>query len=249
MQLDPIEGQYKSPKVGHKHTSSQKVVCPNCSNAVAAQDINIADKIAKCSACSQVFSFQNLINSLVQAPASDKKPNVGNQKDVDIYEYAGEMSISVRDMNDWWALIILFIGFVTMIGAGPSPDVGKGFLIPLTIGLPLFLYSIYRFIKYRENKIHIDVDDTYLTLTPSQKYLQRTKKFLTSDITQVYTKMYPGSTSYCYVFMIHNGPEGEEHVRLGSIFKSRSSALYVEQQLEAFLGIPDEPVTEETKFD
>ena len=249
MQLDPIEGNYKVPKVSHKQASSQKVVCPNCSNAVSAQDINISDKIAKCGSCSQVFSFQNIINSLLQAPTGTKKPVVGNQKDVEIYEFAGEMSISVWDMHDWSGIISLIIGFFTLVGALLSADVGGGFLIPLSIGLPLFLFSIYRLIKYRENKIHIDVDDTYLTITPSQKYLQRKKQFLRSDIKQVYTKLHPGSTTYSYVYMIHDGPEGEEHVRLGAIFRSRSAALYVEQELEAFLGLPDEPVPEETKFD
>ncbi len=112
MQLDPIEGEYKTPKSIHKHTTSQNVVCPNCSNTVVAKDINIEDKITKCSECSQIFSFQSLINTLVQAPASKKKPILGNQKDVDVFEYAGELSISVWDMYDWWALICFCIAGV-----------------------------------------------------------------------------------------------------------------------------------------
>ena len=93
------------------------------------------------------------------------------------------------------------------------------------------------------------MDDTYLTIHPSQQYIQRKKTYLTSDIKQVYTKMYPGSSSWCYVYFVHDGPEGEEHIKINTIFKSRSAALYIEQELESFLGIPDESVAEETKFD
>ena len=248
MQLDPIEGEYKAPKAGHKHSSSKQVVCPNCANTVGAQDINIVDKIAKCGSCSQVFSFQNLINSLVQSPSSGNKPTVGKQKDIEIFEYAGEMSISLIDNTDWWALISFTIGFFMLLVTVISASDGGGYLIPTLLGAAFFLNAIHRFIKYRENKIHIDVDDTYLTITPSQRFIQRQKKYLKSDITQVYTKLHPGSTSYTYLYMIHDGPDGEEHVKLGHIFYSRSSALYVEQELEAYLGIIDEPVTEESKF-
>ena len=248
MQLDPIEGEYKASKLGHKHSSSKQVVCPNCTNTVGAQDINIVDKIAKCESCSQVFSFQNLINSLVQSPSSGNKPTVGKQKDVEIFEYAGEMSISVRDRNDWWALITFTFGMIILLVTILLAAKGAGYLIPALITASLLFHSIHRFIKYRENKIHIDADDTYLTVTPSQKYIQRQKKYLKSDITQVYTKLHPGSTSYSYVYMIHDGPEGEEHVKLGDLFTSRSSALYLEQELEAFLGIPDESIPEESKF-
>jgi len=255
MPLDPIEGEYKEPQLRHKQAKSEKaskkVVCPNCSNEVTSSDINIEDKIAKCGSCNQVFSFQHVIDSLLPRPqsSSKSKPVVGNQKDIDIYNYAGELSISFRDINDWWALIAMFVGAIFIFATFIIGIDGGSILFPLSIGLPTFLYSIYRLIRYRENKIHIDVDDTYMTIHPSQKYLQRKKILLTSDIKQVYTKMYPGSTSWCYVYIVHDGPEGEEHIKVKTIFKSRSAALYVEQELESYLGIPDEPVTEETKFD
>ena len=207
MQLDPIEGKYKSPKLGHKQSASQRVECPNCSHSVVAQNINITDKIAKCGSCSQVFSFQNLINSLIQTPSSGNKPIVGKQKNVEIFEYAGQLSISLIDNNDWWALISFTIGFLMLLVTIISASEGGGFLIPTLIGATFFLNAIHRFIKYRENKIHIDVDDSHLTITPSQRFIQRQKKYLKSHITQVYTKLHPGSTSYTYLYMIHDGPD------------------------------------------
>ncbi len=250
MKLDPIEGAYKAPKQRQKQRHSQQIVCPNCSNTVTAQDINIGDKIAKCGSCSQIFSFQNVINNLVQGPASKKKPVVANQNDVDIYEYAGELSITILDLNDLWAMITFTISIIPLLFftvAGTAK--GANIQLPVSIFLPIFLYSIYRLVKYRENKAYIDVDDICLTVTPSQKYLQRKKKYLISDIKQIYTRLHPGSKSWTYLYMIHQGPSGEEHVKLGPIYASRSSALYVEQELEAFIGIPDESVPEETKFD
>ena len=147
MPLDPIEGEYKEPKLKLKDTTKdktyKKVVCPSCSNEVSAQDINIGDKIAKCGSCNNIFSFQHEIESLIHAPKSNSKskPRVGNQKDVDIYEYAGELSIGFRDINDWWAFIAMTIGtiflFGTLIASKNSP------VNPITLALGISSCLLY----------------------------------------------------------------------------------------------------------
>jgi len=262
MKLDPIEGEYKDPLHKNKEKASTKehtkIVCPNCSNKIKADNINLAGKLAKCGSCDSVFSVQNELDSLLNPKANTKeqnlipskkgKPIVGNQKDVDVYEYAGELSVDIIDYNDWTALLSGFISlFMIPIGGVILADTGNP--ISLIIGVALFIIAILRFIKYKENKSFIDVDDTYLRVSSSQKYIYRKKEYLVSNIRQFYTKANINGGGYFNVFMIYDGPEGEEHVKISPMTKSRSRSLYVEQTLEKFIGIEDQIVAEETSFD
>ena len=260
MQLDPIEGEYKKPlgidKQKNKDNTHTKIVCPNCSTEVVSDNLNLAGKIAKCGSCNSVFSFQNELEKLLQAkePTTKnvdtqkaKKPRVGNQKDVDVYEYAGELSIDVIDYNDILALSlgIISLGLIP-IGLAVYGDTNN--VIPLIMGIAFIIFAIGRFIKYRETKSFIDVDETHLRISSSQKYIYRKKDYLRSDIRQFYTKANVNGGGYFNVFMIYDGPEGEEHVKITPMTKSRSRSLYVEQTLENFLGIQDKIVAEETPF-
>jgi len=262
MKLDPIEGEYKEPLHKNKEKASTKeytkIVCPNCSNSIKAENINLGDRLAKCGSCDIVFSVQNELNNLLNPapipetpkvkPNKKSKPVVGNQVDIDVYEYAGELSIDIVDYTDWIALISGLISMPLIpIGVGLLHD--KGSAIPLIIGVALFIIAILKFIKYRENKSFIDVDDTYLRISSSQKYIYRKKEYLRSNIRQFYTKSNMNSPFYFNVFMIYDGPEGEEHIKISPMTKSRSRALYIEQSLESFIGIKDEIVAEETGFE
>ena len=260
MQLDPIEGEYKKPQEKENKKSKDKaytkITCPSCSEEVVSDNLNLGAKLAKCGSCNSVFSFQNeldkLLNALDTVPQNvdtqkAKKPKVGNQKDIDVYEYAGELSIDVIDYNDILALTTGFISLAMIpIGIGIFTDNSN--FIPLLVGIVFFIIAVMRFIRYRENKSFIDVDNTYLRVSSSQKYIYRKKEYLTANIRQFYTKANPNGGGYYNVFMIYDGPEGEEHVKITPMAKSRSRSLYVEQSLETFLNIEDRIVAEESAF-
>ncbi len=260
MQLDPKEGEFKSLYGEKKNKSKEKrftiIVCPSCSGEIPSENLNLAGKIAKCGSCNSVFSFQNELEKLLNPPENftqqvdtqkAKKPKVGNQKDIDIYEYEGELSIDVVDYNDILALCASFISLpIIPIGIAILSDNGN--YLPLIIGILLFIFAVLRFIKYRENKSFIDVDDTHLRVSSSQQYFYRKKEYHRSNIRQFYTKSNPNGGGYFNVFMIYDGPEGEEHVKITPMTKSRSRSLYIEQSLESFLGIDDKIVAEETPF-
>lgn len=260
MKLDPIEGEYKKPlgeeKQKVKDNAHTKIICPNCSTEVVSDNLNLAGKIAKCGSCNSIFSFQNELEKLLSTkePVTQnvdtqkaKKPRVGNQKDVDVYEYAGELSIDVIDYND---ILALSLGLMSLglIPIGMLVYAETNNAIPLIMGIAFFVFAIARFIKYRETKSFIDVDETHLRISSTQKYIYRKKEYLRSEIRQFYTKTNVNGGGYFNVFMIYDGPEGEEHVKLTPMTKSRSRSLYIEQTLENFLGIEDKIVAEESPF-
>jgi len=253
MQLDPFEGEYKEAETKlHRKMSDTKgssVTCPNCSNKADAKDINIHDKIAKCGSCHQIFSFQHVLKALFSKPSTNQKPIVGNQVDIDVFEYKGELNISVVDFTDWLAIIAMSIGSILFFAAMVSLTGGTATIgVPLMFSsLSLFAGAIYRFIKYRENKMHIDVDDQYLHVQQIPRLLYKNKRYLRSNIRQFYSKTWADSgNKYYHLYMLYNGPEGEEHIKVTPYLRSRSRALYLEQELENFMGIPDERVPEET---
>ncbi len=249
MKLDPIEGEYKDPLPKNKNTKRRhsKLICPNCSTRTKSANINLDKMIAKCDTCNFIFSFDKLADTLKSSTKSNPKPIVGNQKEIDIFEYEGELSISYINYLDYWTLIIFCLGFCMLFPSFLVISDGGTAPILLSLGIPLFLYGLYRTILYKENKIYIDIDNIYLTIHPAHKYIERKKTYLNTDIKQVYTKVHPGTNSY-EIFFIYDGLKGEEHIKLRGYFRSRSSALYIEQELESFLGIKDEPVADETKF-
>jgi len=256
MELDPLDKNYKYPEKEQLKSSvkgSKKVVCPNCGHPANASDINIQDKIAKCGSCHEVFSFQHALQALFDQPQKEENRILGRQKDIDVFEYKGELSASIINFTDLPALITLFLsmitGFAILIR---GTEFGLSAATPFIISTVLLLaFSIYRFIGYKNNKTYIEIDDTYLYVRNRPKNFHKDKTYVRSNVRQIYQKANggnPEATPYYHVWMIYDGPEGEEHVKLTPYLRSRSRALYLEQELENYLGLPDIPVPEETKI-
>lgn len=249
MELDPIQGIYKQAKSlssSKDKNSGTKIVCPSCANPVQATDINIQDKIAKCGSCHEVFSFQHVMDIVFPKTVSNKKPILGKPEDIDISQYKDELNISVINYSDWIALILFLIGMATLFGSFIAAMEGRPSIIASLFGLATFSSSIFRFIRYRENKARIDVDERYVYIRKDPPPFGRIKKYNRSDVRQFYSKFYGGNGSSMYhLYMIVDSSEGQKHIKVTPYLKSHTRALYLEQELENFLGLPDERVLEE----
>jgi len=254
MELNPIEGEYKSLEKKHHNKSSSKnstkVVCPNCSHVTQSKDINIQDKIAKCSSCHEVFTFQNELQTLLNNSKKIGKPTLGKQKNIDVLHYKGELNISVINYTDWTAIIsflLSVIGGVLSLGLYFGEGVQT---MPFIIAfVMLFIFSVYRFINYKNNKTFLDVDDRYLYIRHRPKNFHKDKIYERKYIKQLYTKVYGGIDTknansislYYHLWMVYDGPDGEEHIKV-ALLQSKSHALYLEQELESFLDLPNQEV-------
>jgi len=243
MKLDPIEGEYKfEGKIDgkkHKSNKSTKVVCPNCSNAVKANDINIQDKIAKCGTCNEVFSFENDLQKLLDYSKIAHKPVLGKQKNVEVLEYMGEFNITLTQFNDWGGMILFGAGIfgslmstVIYFKHGLQSPIGM-----FIIGI-IFLYGLYRMINYKKNKFYVDVDDQYLYIKTRPKNFLKDKVYVRAHVKQFYLKQFPNS-DYYQLMMLYDGPDGEEHVKIAPMMQGKSTSLYIEQELERFMGIEE----------
>ena len=223
-----------------KHTG---IHCTACGHEASAADMNIQDKIAKCSQCNVVFSFQEEISELV-GTTKVAKEEVVRPAGVEIFEFKDELEISIQQpLLVWEILASIFLPVYAVMSTAIAATEGgilwvSGILWILTLGMAFNLS------QRKKHYIHVNIDDEYLEVEWRPKKLHKDQKYKISEIDQVYVKK--GSTGVCSVHIIVNGVEGQKHVTLFKHLKSHSKARYVEQEIERYLGITDRAVPEES---
>lgn len=212
------------------------VDCPSCQTSVPAEHININDKIAKCGECDIVFSFDNTLKSLNQSGTNKKA--VLRPQGIDIYEFKHETEITVKqpaapiEILPFTVLPMFLLFSVIFYFKNDYSIMWPSLAFVLNIILMFYLYSRE---KHTVN-IHINHSDLKVQWRP--KKLISDKSYHISDIKQLYVKGHQ-------IFMIVDGLEGSQHVNLIPGLVNQTQAHYLEQQIEAYLKIADEPVVGE----
>lgn len=244
MKNEPLE-QYKMElKEVELDTPSpfKKIGCPSCEADVPADNININDKIAKCSNCHVVFPFEAEISHLTQSQPKIKQ-EVLRPEGIDMFYYKDELDITIKQ-----PLLVtegMIAGFVPVFAFMFIAIYFSKGTIPLAFPLVTSLISIAAWINLfarRNHKIHIAMDDRHLSIIRRPKKFIKDQHYRINDIDQVYIKGPTGMTS---LYMIVNGNKGQKHVKLISNIDSISKARFIEQEVERHLGIPDRSIPEE----
>ncbi len=222
--------------------SFKKLNCPACAAAIAAADINIQDKLAKCHSCAAIFSFEETFESLVtRAPI---KQEVIRPEGIDIFHFKDALDITIQ--QPLTALEGIALGLIPMLsimltGIYFAKDIAL--VVPVIFWLltALLLYNLFTRSK---QKIHLTVEDGKLSLFWRPKKFHQDRHYNIKDIDQLYVK---GMAGYCNVYMIFDGENGQRHIPLIKGLDSLSKARYLEQELEAHLKIKDRAIPEELK--
>ena len=221
----------------------KKICCPSCDHEVQADQININDKIAKCTNCNGVFSFEEELQAI-------KSPKVAKQEvlrpeGINIFEYQGELELTIQQPLHAIDIIpLVFLPMFAFIFTGIFFSEGISIWFPLA-SWALVFYFIVNIINRSKHKIFIHIDDAYVSIQHRPRKFNKDKKFRINEIDQIYTKKY-ASSNYYAVYMILNGLDGQKHVKLIPYISSGSKARYIEQEIEAHLGIEDRQVPEES---
>ncbi len=174
-----------------------------------------------------------------------------SKKEIEIYE--SDRSISI--VLDWFTPIAYFLAFFSTIWcgflivwysivlAGGAPLIAALFpLIHVAVGIGLAYYTLCLF----RNKTYIDIDQNYLSVAHKPiPWWKGNKELLRENIAQLYVKEKISrgkngtSTTYQLRAKLRNGKD-EEIFNLASM--ESHQVLEIEQRLERFMGIPDEPV-------
>jgi len=193
-----------------------KLDCPSCGGSILSNDININDKIAKCSSCHAVFPFHKEIEHLL-APDSAKQEII-RPEGIDIFRFRGSLELTVKQPLTVMETIVIAL---TPLLVGPI-------IFGLVEGMPIVTFGgilaalviiAYGFIQHYRHKIHLTINQRFLTV----KWKPRKHIF----------------------FAIINGVNGQKHIKLIPKVSSISKAKYLEQEIEKYLGIKDRRVPEE----
>ena len=249
--------QYKQPSEGLKlelKDLSQEdrkipfrhINCPSCGSDVTADNLNLANKVAKCGNCNAIFSLAPDIDSLQAEEVSKVKQEINRPEGVDVFHFNNELDITLKPplldgeilamaFIPMFAFLFLFLGIV----ASDKIDVPNWSLYLATvIGLLPFWYSSRR----KDHKLHLSIDDAFFSIRWRPKKGIKDKHFAVQDIDQLYVKQM--AHAY-YLKMIVNGEEGQKHITVVPKITSVSKAHYLEQEIEKYLGIVDRAVPEE----
>lgn len=219
-----------------------EVCCPSCNSPTAAADMNIHDKVAKCSQCNVLFPIQNEINSLRQHSESSgtpvEKTLVHRPVGIDIFRYKGELDFTFQESKLGQNFIFVFLLIFALSASFIYAKRGISIWIPIGFWISTVLSALSLIIS---SKTTLHIDRERLTIKRRPKW-SKDIVYSVQEIDQIYTKQIPDTTSHS-LHMIINSVEGQKHVLL-AYFDAHSKAKYLEQEIENHLGIPDRPVPE-----
>lgn len=227
--------------------------CPNCQSAILAEDMNMAKTLAKCRDCHTVFDFEPVLRQPVH-----KKQEVFMPPGIDAFATNYELDIEVnwRKTTKTLGFFLFFalfwngIVFIFVIAALLSGSYAMllGISIHLSIGIG-FLYYVLSvifnttYITANQREISVEHRPLRLPFYPNRNLASR-------DIKQVFVEKYVASKSNGrpnYAFAVEAVLKDGNRIKLLKGLKTPEQGLYIEQEIERFLAIQDEPVAEEWK--
>jgi len=228
-----------------KEQDFHKISCPSCQNEILAADLNINDKIAKCSKCNVVFSFQHTVNNLFTNQPKVKQEIV-RPEGIDLFHFREELEITIQ--QPFPSALVIFTGLMsTMAVLFTILTITKPALFLLITTIFFWIISmrlIYNSVVQSKGKVHISINERLLNMEYRPRKKNKNQSYDRNDIDQLYIRK---GTHYG-IYMILNGIEGQKHVPLIPFLSSLSKARYLEQEMEKYLGIIDREVLEEIKI-
>ena len=245
MQNEPLE-EYKLKledlnKIEKNNNLFTPINCPSCGAGVPADNININNNIGKCGNCNVVFSFEKEISELTGP--QNRKDEVIRPEGVEVFRYDNELDFTLQQPVSPMEAV----GMTLFMVAAPISLIlhyKEGVSLVWAIGFTIvFLYFLFSMIFRSSYKLFINLDSNYLNVRYRPSNLQKDKKYLLSEIDQLYVKAVGGSAS---LYMIVNGVEGQKHVSITPMMVGKSKVRFLEQEIEKHLKIKDRQVPEES---
>ena len=229
------------------------LTCPKCGHLISGNDINIEKTIAQCSNCHHVFGFSH-----------DSKiglvPELIPPEGVEVLKLRSELDLRL----DWkkttpkggkaflmmftffWNIILLPFVLISIFSGN------WGILLFLTLHLAVGLGLIYYLAGIFLNKSSINLSRRKLKVRtmPIPFPFMKSGEYELSDIKQFYVSKYTASTSngvpnYAYALyaILKNGDKV-------SLLRgmNRETQHYMEQEIETYLGITNEFVKGEDRW-
>lgn len=222
----------------------QTLTCPNCNDHISASNINIEQAIAVCSSCDTVFDFSSITES-----KKKKRQKMYQPERFEVSEHDGELQLGWK----WFSPMAFFLTFFVIFWDGflvvwYSIALTQGELIMILFpllhvaaGAGLTYYTLALYL----NKSIITVNDAVVRVeTKPMPFPGGNKTINAEDIEQVFVKQKitrgKNGSSVSYNVMV-NLP-GTGYKELVRNLEKSEFAMYIEQEIESYLGIENRPM-------
>lgn len=227
--------------------------CPKCNHFISGRDINIEKTLAQCSNCQHVFSFEH------DSQSKRLKPIAAMPKGVETLRLRSELDIrlkwtdtTIRNGRTFLTLFtvmwnIILLPFVIGILVSGS----YGILLFMAAHLAVGLGLLWNMAAIHLNRTSISVTKRKIRVRtiPIKSFLWRSKDLNVDEITQLYVTRYTQSTTNGnpnYAYALYAIMQDGEKISLVRGM-NRETQVYVEQEIEGYLGIKNQKVPEESK--
>lgn len=234
----------------------QKLTCPNCATDIPAENINIAQTLAVCPNCDTVFDF-SFMGDAKDKPKTKATRKLHPPKGFHIEENATGFTMSWR----WFQPVAIFLTFFVIAwdgflifwyrmalgGFGSSFSGGANLImilfpiahVAIGVGMTYYVLALYL------NRTAMTVSDAEIKVrTFPLPYPWKDRTLAASDVEQVYVKQSIShnkngtSISYDVRAQLYGAPDE----KLVTGLHTPEFALYIEQEVEAYLGIENREV-------
>lgn len=227
--------------------------CKRCNAAIAAEDVNLANALAKCRACNAIFSFAADVGL---AEGGSAKPPVREKvplpPSLQIQEGIGRLTLTRK----WFTPAILFLAFFCVIWDGflvvwygmaifGASKMGAMSIVMLlfpllhvAVGVGLTYFTIASF--FNSTVIEVARGSLKVTHGPLPWFGQVDLKV--SDLSQIFCEEVRSNsrrsgTSFSY--RVNAVLASGNKTRIVDALTDADQALYIEQAIETHLGIED----------
>lgn len=227
--------------------------CPNCKTDIPASDINMANTLAKCQSCNTVFDFAPLLKR-----PTHKKQEILLPPGIDAYSTNYELDIEInwRKASNGLGFFLFFTLFwngIVMIFVVTALLTGSFVMLAaISIHLLIGIGLLYYVLSVMLNTTYIIVNQREMSVEhrPLRSPFYPNRYITSREVEQVFVEKYVASKTNGrpnYAFGVQAMLQNKSKIKLLKGLKTSEQALYVEQEIETFLRIQDEPVDEEWK--
>jgi|GEM_PF-4041729 len=221
---------------------SYKIKCPSCSSIIPAEDINIIDKLAKCSSCDSVFLFNvEDITSKSDAPEETYiKPS-----NISVIESKDGVEIKLRDKKGIKGFMItLYMISVGLLILLLTQGISE---ITVTLNIIAWAFTLWYSYTYRDmsQKVYIDIHDDELTMEYDPWFFTIKKVIRIDTIQEVYLQKtadpYGSANEFYQIKLRIDKGDGVENIKLIPwTFLSIEEASYIEREIQRVLNMTDD---------
>ena len=216
----------------------QEICCPKCDSGINAENLNIQDSIGKCGECNVVFSFAEQLEQKILSTTNDL---MGKPNGFEVFESERFSEISMQQPPP--LLYILLLSFLPLLIIIFTVNYFKNDIAwayyPMMTLISVFLFSAYRLIRRRDQKIFMTIESGKFTREYRPHNLHRPLKLDTEQIQQIYVTKSDGGIN---LKAIINEDGGQKHIVLIPRLENLIHAKFLEQELEKILKIKNKPV-------